>query len=62
MPPTTSGDSIEFSSLHQSWIELNMHPHMLIDMQLSFIQLELVIIAFDSVRAQLESIMVVISG
>ena len=39
-----------------------MCPHLLIDMQLSSIQLDLVINAFDSIRAQLESIMVVISG
>ena len=39
-----------------------MLPHLLIDMQLSSIQLDSVITAFDSVRAQLESIMVVISG
>ena len=39
-----------------------MHPHLLIDMKLSSIQLDSVIIASDSVRAQLESIMVVISG
>ena len=62
VPPTTSGDSVEFSSLHQSWLELDMRPHLLIDMQLSYIQLDLVITASDSVRAQLESIMVVISG
>ena len=39
-----------------------MHPHLLIDMQLSYIKLELVITSSDSVRAQLELIMVVISG
>ena len=62
MPPTTFGHSIEFSSLHRSLLELDMHPHLLIDMQLSSIKLESVITAFDSVRDQLESIMAMISG
>ena len=62
MPPTTSGDSVEFSSLHRSLLKLDMCPHLLIDMQLSSIQLDLVITASDLVRHQLESIMVVISG
>ena len=39
-----------------------MFPNLLIDMQLSSIQLDSVNTASDSVRAQLESIMVVISG
>ena len=39
-----------------------MCSHLLIDMQLSSIQLDSVITASDSVRAQLESIMVVMSG
>ena len=61
-PPTTYGDLVEFSSLHQSWLELDMHPHLLIDMQLSSIQLDSINTSSDLVRAQLESIMVVISG
>ena len=39
-----------------------MRLHLLIDMQLSSIQLDLVITASDSIRDQLESIIVVISG
>ena len=39
-----------------------MRPHLLIDMQLSSIQLDLVITTYDSLNVQLESIMVVISG
>ena len=39
-----------------------MFPYLMIDMKLSSIQLDSIITAFDLVRAQLEPIMVVISG